>query len=452
MTKSGMTTYCRRSFLKTLGVGAALLPTLEPEWAHADNHAPRRLLVISKNNGAHLPDWVRTPPSGGQAPLDGYPFPESWKPLERRKQDIVILGGVQHTTMQRVPNYNGHGSASHTLTGIAGGPESTGVTLGGGPSLDQVIAQRIAEEVTLPHRIVNMAVSPGATLSWLERDRAAGVDWDINRLWDRFFGVAPPESGEGDRIRRERRSVLDYVSGELGRFRRRLGTEDQKRVDHHLDVVRDLERRLGAGVAACVPPDRAPDGFADYLAENKKRQHELLVGIASSVIACDVSRVVTLHLGIGDFPMLFLGEEFRLGSPDSPDANYVASYHDITHHQYQRAFVPLKIRADQWWLETTLLAAIDRLDAVPEGYGTVLDNTLILHGDDMGNGAVHTQDELPWIIAGRAGGAIRTGRYLHPGRHVPHNHVLVAIAQALGHAVDTFGEPEFRGPYPGLLG
>ena len=79
----------------------------------------------------------------------------------------------------------------------------------------------------------------------------------------------------------------------------------------------------------------------------------------------------------------------------------------------------------------------------------MLDNTLVVLADDMGNGTSHAQQDIPWIIGGNISGRLKTNRYVHQGRR-SHNGVLVAIAHLMGHPVETFGDPKFGGLYPGL--
>jgi hypothetical protein len=115
----------------------------------------------------------------------------------------------------------------------------------------------------------------------------------------------------------------------------------------------------------------------------------------------------------------------------------------------------------QWFTEQVryLFAA---LDAIPEGNGTVLDNTIILWGNELGNPSSHSNMGVPMILAGGAG-KFRMGRYLKFATRttggcsggackptVPHNQVLVSILQAFGLDQNTFGSPNYSGTLPGL--
>lgn len=442
-----MKTLGRRDILGGLAA-SAFLPLLDSERAHAQA-APRRFIVFGKNNGVHLPAFFPAPPAGGDVRLDAITLPPILQALDRRKNDLIVLGGVEHTSFKDIPNYNGHHSCGHNLTGIA----DKGSFLGGGISLDQVLANEFGKTVKLPFPTLNLgAASSGvqtmAVLSYRGPAQPVSNENSPQNAFNRLFGALSLSTAEQDRIRNERRSVLDYVNKRLAAFGERLGADDRQKIDYHLASVRDLEQRLGAMAAkGCVAPTITPVTTTDVsqgLPQLVKAQMDNIV----AAMACDMTRVATLKASsAGDHAMLWLGADFARNGIDNPKA--AATYHDITHHQFAET-KDLKIRADQWWLEM-LLYLLDKLDAVKEGAGTMLDNTLVLLTDDMGNGSVHTQGDMPFLIAGRLGGRLRAGRYLHPGKQVPHNHVLTAIANAFGLPLPSFGDPKYAGVYAGIV-
>jgi hypothetical protein len=105
------------------------------------------------------------------------------------------------------------------------------------------------------------------------------------------------------------------------------------------------------------------------------------------------------------------------------------------------------------WYATKLAGLLDRLAAVPEGAGTMLDNTLVVWGSELGKGNTHSFAQVPFVVAGGAGGAVRQGRFLQVAAGTTHNRLLVAMAQAMGAtAIQTVGNTDTgAGPLAGLL-
>jgi hypothetical protein len=437
----------RRDFLGALGA-SAFLPLLDADRASAQSY-PLRFIVFGKNNGMHIPAFFPAAPAGGEARLDAITLPPILQTLDRRKNDVMVLGNVEQTSFKDIPNFNGHHSCGHNLTGIA----DKGSFLGGGVSLDQYIAAQFAKTVNLPFPTLNLGASASgvqtmAVLSYRGAAQPVSNENSATNAFNRLFGSLNLSAAEQDRLRRERKSVLDYLGARLTAFGARLGSEDRQKIDYHLGSVRDLEKRLSATAGkSCTAPTITPVPSTDTSKSLPQMIQAQMDNIVAAM-ACDLTRVATLKASsAGDHAMLWLGAEFQRAGIDNPKA--AATYHDITHHQYGET-KDLKIRADQWWLEM-LMYLLDKLDAVKEGAGTMLDNTLVLMVDDMGNGAVHAQGDMPFVLAGRLGGRIKMGRYLNPGRKVAHNGVLVAVANAFGFPVTTFGDPKYGGAYPGVL-
>jgi len=102
------------------------------------------------------------------------------------------------------------------------------------------------------------------------------------------------------------------------------------------------------------------------------------------------------------------------------------------------------------WYSEQLAYLLERLAAVPEGDGTMLDNTVVFAVNEISRGNTHSHVDMPFILAGGAGGRLQTGRYLKYN-DVSHTELLVSILNLVGAPVDTFGDPRFcRGPLPGL--
>ena len=434
---------------------AALVPLLgRPARAAA---FPRRLVIVHWTNGVHPSYW----PSVVARDTD-FVLTPPLQALERHRRNIVLLGGLG------IPfKLSGHFTLPSLLTGAQPTPVVRTAGVGNGISLDQYVADAFARRSPTALRSLELGgVTPvrlavfrsisfrGPAIG--QRPRENPPEIDPYRVWARLFGAA---GGDLARLRDERRSVLDRTAGELGALLPQLGGEDRARLSVHFEATRQLEREIAAlpSAAACQPaPLPAGVNVRDALAADRliAMQFDLL----TLALRCDLTRVVTLMLfnagndGVG-FP--FLGPDFT-GTPE-PESPF--EHHGIAHRGG-----PRKAVVDAWWLAQFGLL-LDRLQAVPEGEGTLLDNTLVLFANQMADGAQHSVQGLPWIVAGRCQGAIRPGRYLVPpgwdptrpaDNCPPINQALVAIANAvlegLEPPLDHFGAPELTGELPGLRG
>jgi hypothetical protein len=444
----------RRQLLKALGVGAAaapLIPALDG-WA-APGSAPQRLLLVFSSGGM-VPEhfWPRAPevPAGG--PLDTTDFSfdpdSSLAPLAPHRQDLVIVNNVGR-------KLQGLGGAHERAMGglWTGCKLNPGDQFGGGgwpsgPSVDQVIAHG------LPHRsdftsleVAVQPFGPGARGGTMQHMCYAGSNQPVPpegnpyKLFDRLFGGAPPGSGiSPDQIRAERRSVIDLVKSEIAETGAGVGREDRLKIDAHLEATRSIERRLQKPTPArCLVP--LPSGRIDLDAnENFPALIKLQTDLLVSAFACDRTRVASLQWS----------RSFSMVRHTWLDNN--EGHHTLSHDPGQKTI----LTAINTWYMTHLAYLINALKKVPEGNGTVLDNTLLVYCNELHTGWDHKPGPTPIVLAGRLGGAVRTGRYLDYGKEAPYsqNNLLVSLCQVMGLTkVDTIGNlATSKGPLPALFG
>jgi hypothetical protein len=245
------------------------------------------------------------------------------------------------------------------------------------------------------------------------------------------------------RIQAERKSVLDAVIGQYTRLNPKLGATDKVKVDEHLSNIRDLENRLTAPLAvgaSCAKP-AAPT--IDYKANDNfpaigKLQMDLLV----MAMACDLARVGTVQWerSVGDVRFTFV------------DATITRGHHDMSHDPDTNTATQEMLTKINVFYAQQLNYLIEKLKAVPEGSGgTMLDSTLILWCNELSTGNAHSHNPMPFVLAGHAGGALRTGRYLKAASNTPHNNLLVSCMNLMGVAGTTFGNPAYcTGPLANL--
>ncbi len=247
-----------------------------------------------------------------------------------------------------------------------------------------------------------------------------------------------------DRLRRraQRLSVLDTVQRQMALVQRQAGYDDRQRLESHFEMVRDMERRLqnerlfdGTCLDTPPPPDQNPD-HEDTMPEIARLQIDLMV----MAMACDITRVGSIQFSNAKNHIRF------------PWLESLGDGHSLSHAGPSNNEAKDELTARETWMATKVKYLMDRLAQVPEGNGTMLDNTLIFWMNELSRGNIHSQVDMPFLLAGGAGGALRTGRLLQYDGD-PHNNLLVSFLNIFGVETETFGDERFcTGPLTGLLG
>ena len=446
----------RRKMLQLLGVGAGMLPLLPSELARSSTGYPRRLVVVCMPNGVMSEFW----PVDGSTETD---FTFGWvsEDLQEFEDDLIVMRGLEIRGLSDGRAAGGGGGGHETVPFLLSGGRALwdGGSFGSGkprasdgPTIDQWIAARIAEEVTLPYQSLALNIQPahygvsGTHLSWLDADRPLANRESPYELFDEMFGRGAIDVAEQERRRFERQSVLSAVRGEIGALRRRISGEDRIAFDAHLESVQELEARLGArdGLGGCVPPALGEPIDIDA-PENFDLVSEAHLDLLTSALACDVTRVVTLFwrnsTGGGQSYYPWLGEDFipRGEASYTGQSGDAMSDHNIAHdtRSGREEHLHRKRVRDQYFVNR-FAGLLRRMKSVPEGDGTLLDNSAVVLLSTMSHGASHGWKSIPVVVAGSCGGRLSTGRYIDAGR-VEHNKLLGTLAYAMGYPVETFG-------------
>jgi Protein of unknown function (DUF1552) len=455
---NGRHVHSRRSLLKAMGLGPALLPLLEAEralGACGGVSGPKRVFILVWANGmcgGPTEPWATTGAN--------FTLPPQMAPLAPYTQDLILMDGLDYDFITDMPGF-GERTGKDCFPGMLTGAfyqllsTSSSSDLAGGISIDQYIGNGLRANGYLGLTSLNLAVDEVSTghLSW----RAAGAVVLPNNSPVRAFSqvfVGQSTMPPVDRILAMRKSVLDYVVGDLNRFVATVGgTADKANVAAHLQNVRDLEQRLaqlGVSTAApaCVPPVLDPTvstvGSINFEAVTKMQ-----IDLAVAALAADATRVVVLQLGDQANANVFLtslGSGFEPGGLDSSDPNTgdVNGLRAIAKEDGAR-----KVTVDTWFM-SQLAYAINSLQGVLDGAGTMLDNTALLAMSNMRTGQEESTG-VPAILAGSCGGYFKTGRSLSL-TNTPNNGVLIALANAMGIPTTTFGEAMYGGELTVLKG
>lgn len=458
----------RRRLLEALGIaaGSCLLPSFPRSKAAAQARAPKRLVIFYSYHGTLPRFWGARAPSGASTPTEtNFELASLLAPLAPYKRDLVLLDGLDMVSHRMAaPNPGNAHQQGHNHAIAAVRPQTA--ALAGGPSLDRVVARAFAGETRFPSLDVGAArggeFPSHHYIAYSAANSPSPSDGDPRRVYNRIFADLTPPSDPGtpDPRKTLRRSVLDYVTGEIAQAKSVLAREDLRKLDAHATAVRDLEVRLGllddgteTPAASCAPlPGSALASLGTGRIDGRFREiADLQARIVQLALACDLTRVVTFNC---EPPYDIAG--YRPGQYGSTDM------HDLIHKTSPRNGSlrenPDALEAVRLWHAATsqvFLQLIAGLATMPDVDGNrVLDNTVVLWNGELAEGG-HQLRDLKWLLAGSAGGAIRTGRWIQfprPNNNGPsHTDLYVSLANAVGVNITSFGLPgACTGPLRGL--
>lgn len=443
----------RRKFLAGLGAASLSLPFLpymQRIAGAAPSTSPIRLIVFFHEAGTLVDEWK---PGAGFNLTGAVPASEALLgPLEPFKDKLVVLSGLATPTAELPTNLSGHGRSK---VGLLTGEGVVGGAMEGwsnGPSVEQVYAERLGP--VTPKRSVDVQigetqVTTDTIISFSAADQpVTSREADPKALYDTLFsGLSSPTDPNAQNKLQRDLAVLGAAQENFQTFRERLGGSDRQRLDAHSGYLKDIEDRLktnGSGGAGCQKPTLP--GSVDL--GNHDTTGKLFADLVTMALACDLTRVATIAFNTTS------NYQFPWTGVSIPYAGTTyGNWHDYIHDPVENQ--PLSDRqvkrAILRWHMEQLAYLLNALDSIPEGNGTLLDNTLVLSLSDHGDAAYHYTWDLPVILAGGAGGALKTGRHLDvPG--TSNNDLLVSILNILGYDDKTFGRSEYcSGGVPGLL-
>ena len=226
-------------------------------------------------------------------------------------------------------------------------------------------------------------------------------------------------------------SILDDVHQDLLKLSKAVSYEDRQLLEEHATFVRNMEQELksqSSDVGHAVPelePGVVEEN--DNIPRISKMQIDLLV----NSFVNDFARVATYQItnSVGQPKMRWLGID--------------EGHHELSHEPNENKEAHDKLTKINTWYAEQLAYLTRRLAETPEpgGTGSLLDNTLILWGNELGQGNSHTLDNIPFVMVGN-GLDFQMGRSLKYPK-VPHNRLLMALAHGFGHHIETFGNPDF---------
>jgi hypothetical protein len=454
----------RRTFLRCAG-GLLTLPalascertaTVAPLGAASSKlsgPAAKRLVVMGVWDGVIPRYWHPAGPSSTSFTLG-----PMLADLAPHQANMLLLKGIDNVAAEMTTGTNGHAEGvASLLSGLPPyeSPQGSNTWHGIGQTVDQAIADQMSKSGILT-RFSSLQVGTGHTgggygsISYAGKDQPLNPTGSPDQLFALMFQNAQQSSAELTKARARRASVIDGATSDYQRLSSKVSGEDQRRVEAHLQALRDLEMRLAAA-AACDPTGHKP-----MLGMNPDYGTiwTSFLDLAVLALSCDLTRVISFsfdHAGGGgvQFPWLGIDDDWHEVSHAVVPENSAAK---PTGGAATDKFVKI-----HQWFSQKLNGFVDQLKAITETDGSSLfDTTVIVQASEIGFD--HTHIDVPFLILAGDKTPIKVGQFVNfaPARPiyldgwssskvdpagVPHNKLLVSLLHAFGAPADSFGDP-----------
>ena len=420
----------RRTFLRGVGATVALplLDAMVPAFTAIGRTAaaPRlRFGAIYVPNGIIMNQW--TPATVGT----GFELPPTLQPLQPFQNKLTVVSNT----------YRG-GEADHAVACAAwlsgAVPKKTeGQDFRLSMTIDQIVAKQVGADMAFPS--IELATedftgyvggcSPGYscaymnTLAWATPTTPLPTEINPRVVFKRLFGRPGTNAQRATWVKRDR-SILDSITEDANDLQRMIGSQDRLRLTQYLDNVREIERRIqkteaqnGTQVTSIDAPVGVPESYEEHVG--------LLFDLLAVAYQADLSRVFTFMLA-------------REASGKSyPNLGITDTHHAISHHGEKPAKIAEHAKLNLY--HVSLFAKfLEKLDATPDGDGSLLDHAAIFYGSGMSNGNAHSDGPLPVIALG---GALGKGhRHIRTAEKAPIGNLWMSVADKFGAPVQTVGD------------
>ncbi len=444
----------RRTFLRGMGATVALpfLDAMVPAgrlWSDAmREQGAMRLVCMEEPHGvAGSNDWgakqhLFAPETVGR---NFSMNPENvLKPLEPFQDYMTIVSNtdVRMAEAWDPAEIGGDHFRSSAVFLTQSHPKQTqGSDLYAGVSLDQLYANRFGQETPIPSMQLcidntdqsggchyNYACAYTDSISWASPTQPLPLVRDPRVVFEMLFGVGGTEA---ERIvrRRENRSILDWITGEVAGLKRELGAADQRRMDQYLNDVRELERRIElvearnlSGEDRQLPeaPVGVPDSFEEHM--------HIMFDLQLLAFESDVTRVFSFKWG-------------RDGSNRTfPESGIDRPIHPASHHGENEERILEWNKLHQWRMNT-LPYFLEKLENTMEGDSHLLDKTMVIWGSPMADGNLHNHRRCPLVAIGGANGELEGNVHLKAPDGTPMANAMLGLLHKLGlDEMNSFGD------------
>lgn len=433
----------RRTMLRGMGAAMALpvLDAMAPRVASAAAAKPPvRMACLYFPNGVWQNAWI--PKAEGA----DFELPYSLEPLNDFKSSLNVISGLDKANSRR-----GDGHYAKTANFLTGEPvtKTTGKDISvGGISMDQLAAQELGHLTPLPS--LELGIDPvisgidsnvgftrlyGSYISWRSATLPVAKEINPRFVYERLFGEKDRKGRETRKLRKDdSSSLLDLAYEDAKRLRGRLGRDDQVKLDEYLESVHAVENRINFAMKPDprewkpesevklpgVPAEKAPADFREHV--------KLMMDLMVLAFQTDSTRVLSFM-----FANDVSGRNFSFLDGVS------GGHHDMSHHEGKKEKAEQYKRITRWHAEQYAYL-LGRLQSIPEGEGTLLDNSMIMFGSSISDGNSHNPNNLPIIVGGGAGGALETGQHIANPKNTPLCNLYVSMLDAFGVETESFGD------------
>ncbi len=430
----------RRMLLQGAGVSMALpwmqsLPVWGTDLPKGDEapHFPKRFGVLFMACGVNPDHWWAKPNDSGME------LGKSLEPLDSLKSKVNVINGLFNKNATGVGIHPGQ-----TGNILSGASLKKGAELGGGTSIDQLLANRIGSETIQSSLVLgceqpvtgyhetNFSMAYSSHISWQNATSPVPMEVYPSLAFDSLFE---------NRGSRRNQSVLDRVGDHASDLRRKASKDDRRKLDEFLSSVREVEQgidqqrkaqekakaRADGDLKALTMMSRPDNGLPEDIREHMR----LMCDIVALAFQTDKTRIATLLL-CRDISGLFY-----------PFLDARNAHHSASHNDRSEEFE----RISQYYCSQFAYLA-GKLDRMQEGGETVLDHSCLMFINNMWSGSAHNSQKVPLLMAGSLSGKIKTGRVLDYEKRPDSERKLcslyLSISDWMGVELNQFGDADTR--------
>jgi hypothetical protein len=424
----------RRTFLK--GVGAALaLPLLDAMIPAATALTKTPAQPVPRLGFVFIPmgtDHSRWTPKETGALGE---LPPILAPLTPLKEQLIVITNLQ--LKNSYPGTHTTSNAGFLSAAFAKHTESSDYYLG--TTIDQHAAKVLGRDTPLPSLEMSMDLLQTVgqcnngyacvyqnNLSWSSPTTPLPSEAHPRMVFERLFGEGGSLAERRVALQRKA-SLLDWVREDYARLKNKLGVPDRVRVDNYLASIREVERQIQQAEAGLqdnpLPDLDRPSGVPAAYGDHAKLMFDLQV----LALQGDITRVITFQLAR------------ETSNRTYPEVGVADSHHPLSHHGNDLQKIERMSRINTF--HVSLFAEfLEKLQAVPEGNGSLLDHSVYLYGSGMGNPSTHDHDNLPILVAGGSACGMNGGRHIKYEKATPLANLHLTLLDRVGIHFDSFAD------------
>ena len=429
----------RRTFLRGAGVALALplLDAMIPSFsarAAAALTSVRRLGFVYIPMGSNIRQWT---PQGVGTITELSPTLKALTPVLHQ---ITVLSNMELKNSYSPGN---HSTSNSGFLSAAKAKMTEGADYQLATTVDQIAAKQFGKETRLPSLELSMDLTApiGAcdggmscaymnSLAWSSPTTPLPTEGNPRVIFERLFGDGGSSADQLAALR-EDGSMIDWVTEDIARVQKKLGAGDRTKVNEYLDTVRELERRIqqaeGQMSKNTMPDLDRPIGVPGSYAEHAKLMFDLQV----LAMRTDVTRVISFQLAR------------EASTRTYPEVGVTEAHHPTSHHGNDPEKLAKLARINGYHV-SLFGYYLEKLQATPDGDGTLLDHSMIVMGSGMGNPDVHDHTNLPIILAGGGSGKLKGGRHVKYAEPTPMANLHLTLLEKTGIHMEQFADSKGR--------